>query len=454
LQGYPYGCTEQILSGAVPALVIEDEAIGLARIERLQKVREAVSVLQARQNAEGAFGVWAANSSASDFYTAYGAHFLTEAAERGLPVPETLLQRALARLRDIAARKADGFWDLQTQSYAIYLLSRNGAVTANMITPVRERLDKTGPEWKSSLSAIYLAGSYRMMQDSREAARLLGEVRKDVRAPQGEPNHHNRLVRDAQYLYVLSRHFPEALKDAGPELVQSMVDELTNGRYNTIASAYAIMALAAYSKAAGDPAAGRIEVAEVLRDKSERALELSGTSVAAGPFSDQASAIRIRNTEGRPLFYQVVEAGFDREMPSVAAGERLEVTKELTNREGSPLTRISLGDEVYVHLRMRTTDRATLSDVAIVDLLPAGLEVDTASARARDAGGGWRPDSVDIREDRVVFFGPVGKDLAEIVYRARAVNSGSFSVPPAYAEAMYDRKVWAVKPAGAIQIDE
>jgi uncharacterized protein YfaS (alpha-2-macroglobulin family) len=44
-----------------------------------------------------------------------------------------------------------------------------------------------------------------------------------------------------------------------------------------------------------------------------------------------------------------------------------------------------------------------------------------------------------VREDRVVLYGGLSKDLAEYRYRIRATNAGTFAVPPSFAESMYDR---------------
>ena len=55
----------------------------------------------------------------------------------------------------------------------------------------------------------------------------------------------------------------------------------------------------------------------------------------------------------------------------------------------------------------------------------------------------WQPDFVDIREDRVVLFGSVGDSAQEFVYRIKATNKGKYTIPPAFAESMYDRAVRA-----------
>jgi len=142
-----------------------------------------------------------------------------------------------------------------------------------------------------------------------------------------------------------------------------------------------------------------------------------------------------------------------------------------------------------VHLRFRAIDRQFIHDAALVDLLPGGFEVvlepktettrevysnrnnlseehgegeegdgesegeytargrtDTGSDWSSPLGtshSGWQPDYADVREDRVVIYGSVGSDAQEFVYRIRATNAGTFVVPPAFGESMYERDVQA-----------
>jgi hypothetical protein len=66
----------------------------------------------------------------------------------------------------------------------------------------------------------------------------------------------------------------------------------------------------------------------------------------------------------------------------------------------------------------------------------------------------WSPEFVDLREDRVVLFGAVGPSAQEFVYRIKATNKGKYVVPPAFAESMYDRSVWARTLAGTMVVEE
>jgi uncharacterized protein YfaS (alpha-2-macroglobulin family) len=162
----------------------------------------------------------------------------------------------------------------------------------------------------------------------------------------------------------------------------------------------------------------------------------------------------------------------------------LEIVREYTAAGGKPLGQITVGQEIEVHLKIRAIGDKNVGDAAIVDLLPGGFDpvaepppadannggaddksdsgndtdqdtAASASAAARSpvavvAGSTWKPDYADLREDRVVIYGVATPDVREFVYRIKATNAGRFVVPPAYGESMYDRRVQAQSPGGAI----
>ena len=68
-------------------------------------------------------------------------------------------------------------------------------------------------------------------------------------------------------------------------------------------------------------------------------------------------------------------------------------------------------------------------------------------------GSTLQPQHVEVREDRVVLYADATAEVREFRYRVRANNVGAFSVPPVYAESMYDRGVYAQGgPAGRLQV--
>lgn len=63
-------------------------------------------------------------------------------------------------------------------------------------------------------------------------------------------------------------------------------------------------------------------------------------------------------------------------------------------------------------------------------------------------------DYVDVREDRVIFFGSVGPDAKEIIYRIKATSAGNYVSPPIYGTSMYNPLVRSLSLAGKIKVSE
>ncbi len=129
LDRYPYGCTEQVVSRALPLLSVNR----LAALAQLgldgtadERVKGAIDRVLSRQDSSGAFGLWSAGQAEDLWLTAYATDFLTRARERGFAVPPTAMALALDRLRNSVANAnevTDGGLDL---AYAAYVLARNG----------------------------------------------------------------------------------------------------------------------------------------------------------------------------------------------------------------------------------------------------------------------------------------------------------------------------------------
>src|SRR5207244_5615178 len=78
-------------------------------------------------------------------------------------------------------------------------------------------------------------------------------------------------------------------------------------------------------------------------------------------------------------------------------------------------------------------------------------EAEAASAWTPNFGeavGSWSPDSAEVREDRVNVYGLADASAREFVYKLKATAAGSFAVPPAYGEGVYDRAVQAWSQPG------
>jgi uncharacterized repeat protein (TIGR01451 family) len=212
------------------------------------------------------------------------------------------------------------------------------------------------------------------------------------------------------------------------------------------------MALNRYAKVAGQPQQGNVIIKQILKDKKEEILDLPSGNFPSIAFSDQAKELNIENKADLSLYYQMVQGGFDTSIPEKRVSEGIEIYREFKDKNGDEVDKVSLGDEVYVHLKIRSINKQTLYNIAVVDMLPAGLEAVPTSVRD-NAAGTWNPDYTDIREDRLVVFGTLTPSVKEYIYTVRAINRGTFIVPPLYAESMYDRSIYAYSPQKPIIVE-
>ncbi|MBI5883800.1 MAG: alpha-2-macroglobulin family protein [Elusimicrobia bacterium] len=378
LEAYPYGCTEQVVSQAFPALVLRGRKdFGYSAEKTKLNLDRAIAVLRGRQNAEGSFGLWSAESEVSDLQTAYALHFLTEAKERGFPVPSEVLAKGLAYLGSLVGTEPSSLGEARARAYAAYILTRNGAVLSAPLAALRRHLDVKFPKgWRKDLTSAYLAGVYKMLKQEDQASSLIGQTRIGDPGPKEVGWFYDGLVHDSQYLYILARHFPEKIKEVKPEALDLMVQPVVKGTFNSLSGAYAILALTQYGEAMGPSAAVDAGIAELDAQGVPKKLGLSGGLYLKAGFSDKAKTVRFINLSGRKLYYQATMAGFDLDLPAKEVKNKLEVQREFRHAGGGVTAKAGQGDELEVRLKMRAMEGAgSLSNVAIVDLLPGGFEV-------------------------------------------------------------------------------
>lgn len=478
LANFDHLCTEQMISQAVPALVLskrpEFGKAGL-KLPLARSFDDAVKTLRTRQNAEGGFGLWNASVQADEFASIYALHWMLEARERGETVPADMLQNGLNYAQKLAASPASDLPQLRVRAYAAYLLTRQMVVTTPLLTSIRETLERRYPkDWQSDLAAAYLAASYQLLKQDKLASNLIDKQVEQLVRP-GKPFDYNYyydpLIRDAQVLYLLSRHFPARVKALPPSVMTALVKPIADGNFNTLSSAYLILALDAYASAVGPDALGKLSIAEIDASGKQRPLTLPDNLIPRVAFTAGSATLRFGSDSKLTTYYAVTETGFDRAPPKEELRSGMEVLREFVGADGKPVSSVNVGDELTVRLKFRAVNRDNVPNVALVDLTPGGFEPvldtpaepeegtaegstaaqgtqSTALAGLAGAKSNWNVSYADVREDRVVFYGTVSKDFSEITYRIKATNSGRFVVPPAYAESMYERNVQARSAAG------
>ena len=449
---FPHACAEQIVSKTFPqiGLLRAGSPLAARRAALNEDFAATLAELRPRQTAAGGFRFWLNAQEAARFPSVYIAHFLTDAREAGLPVPADMHGGALRFLADVAASplpEAATMREALTRAYAIYVLTRNGEVTTGHLTALEETLGRRfADEWPASLTAAYLAASYKLLRDDRLADRRIAGYALGAERL-GMPDFNTRLARDAQYVYLVARHFRDGLGDLRAR-IPSLVAPVFEGRFNTHSAAFAVLALGEVHRAQMAEGVLQPPVLSARAAGAAVPLEVAGQAFATTLLPTEVDALRLRPANDQGVYYAISESGFDAEAPADKLVQGLEVDRAYLDAQGAPVIRAGVGDELTVRLRVRTEldSAAWLGNVAVTDLLPGGFEILVDSVR--DRYGDTRIEHRDVREDRLVLYGRFGPRVTEIRYRVKAVAPGDFAAPGAHAAAMYHRSIKGRSAAG------
>lgn len=467
LANYPYNCSEQITSQAIP-LLFHQRNPEMKAIYSQDKIRtqleQTMATLLTRQNGQGAIGTWRSTPSTDPFVTLYVVQFLLEAQEANYPVSDTLLRSSNEYLTKLAVNAGLNNQDeLRMRAFAVYLLTRQGKVTTGEIAAIQTRMQKNYPKtWQSDLGALYLAASYKMLKMDKQADELLKptwqELSKTYSKAWWSHDYLDPLIQDSTRLYLIVKHFPEKAGDIPPQLLENMVMSFKEERYTTQSSAMSILALEHYTKQIQNMATPTQPLTVSVKSGENSPVVISSmtNATAIGQFKAGIKEILFNNPTNNAAWYVVTQSGFDSEQPKEALSQGLEISRDYVNEKGEVVNSATLGEKLYVHIKIRANAKQGVNNVVLVDLLPGGFEVVQQSMDDVDnpevewlsptgsKGTRWSPEYSDIREDRVIIYGTASQQVQEFVYQIKATNSGIFSIPPAFAEAMYDREIQAL----------
>ena len=183
LDRYPYGCSEQITSRAMPLLYVNElaSAAHLALDDAVdQRIRDAIDRVLARQSSNGSFGLWGVGGDDA-WLDAYVTDFLTRAKERGFAVPDTAFKLALDRLRNIVGTAADVSKDGgRNLAYALYVLARNGTAPLGDLRYLADaKLDDLG----TPIAKAQIAAALGLLGDRTRAERVYKSALDDLKPP-------------------------------------------------------------------------------------------------------------------------------------------------------------------------------------------------------------------------------------------------------------------------------
>jgi hypothetical protein len=457
LKKFPHGCSEQLTSKVFPFVSLARHGDKFVKRSDVEKsFKNTIKQLMSRQTPSGGFSMWSSNGGvASKFVSIYVTHFLTIAKEAGYNVPSSMHASAIRWLERMVKKGVSSKIEARRKAYALYVLTLNSHVTTNELIRMEEYLEKNYEDkWKTDLTGVYMAATYKLLKDDKKAAVLIDGYQFEKNDGLfsiflgTDSDFENTLSDDAQYLYMLAKHFPNKFKGLEYKSLLKLVKPINEGRFNTLSSSYTVLALSAYQNRVKNE---NISISQKDKDGKERALSVVNKPFPMAKFSNDAKEITFKSASAGELglFYLVTKQGFDLEMPKKIIKENLEISREYTNKKGDVITQARVGEEVNVTIRIRAVgDKKHINNVAVIDLLPGGFEIKRSSALL--SSGNF--DHHELREDRALFYTNVGTTVKEITYKAKVTANGEFVIPPVFASAMYDRKTQAQGLSGRFKV--
>ncbi|MCR4743371.1 MAG: alpha-2-macroglobulin family protein [Treponema sp.] len=446
LAKYPYGCAEQVTSKAYPYLYEDFVKSGnKTQADAKKMVSDTIGILQSRMKYDGNIGYWTSKSPTDSFITLYCAEFLTDARNKDFYVPSEFYNKVMKAVKVIANSSNDDEYGIYLRAYAIYVLTKDGIVTTSYLENLESDLSYRNYS-PTDYSGLYLAASYAMLKQDKEANRILQKI-KNSRIFDSSWAYHNGLHYISTYIDVIASYFPERVSDIKSTEVDLLCNSLQYCNYNTYSTSAAIRAFESYAYLEK----GDVYKVYAITGDQESEIPLTGDIVLKGQYKDNVQKIKYTTDKTMPLYYGTLQAGFEKEIPTAPIKDGLEISREYLSADGGKLSEIKVGDTITVKISFRSL-AGSLSNIALVDLSPAGLETDIQSIRNEDTGD-WEADYVDIREDRVVIYGTVSQNVNTFTYKAKAVSSGKFVVPPMFAESMYNKEIRAFAPQDPITIN-
>jgi uncharacterized protein YfaS (alpha-2-macroglobulin family) len=439
LDRYPYRCSEQITSRALPLLYVSELAASAhvaldAKTE--ERIRTAIDSLLTRQDSTGSFGLWSVGGD-DLWLNAYVTDFLTRAREQKFAVPETAFKLALDRLRngvtDLSDPGKNGGSDL---AYALYVLARNGLAPIGDLRYLADtKLDAlTTPIAKAQVAAALALMGDRTRAEKAYTAALAAFAPAAHSDPAGRDDYGSTL-RDAAVLLTLA-----AEGGASSATVQAAVQRVDDARAtlrptSTQEEAWLLLAASAMAKDAG----------RVLLDVNGEAIQrpLYRTISAA----DLKEPLRIANA-GEDQVKAVLTVSGAPVTPEPSAEHGFKIERQTYTLDGNLVDPAQVKQNTRLVVLLKVTEaQPQFGRVIVADYLPAGFEIDNPHlVSSGDTGtlswitGAADPVNVEFRDDRFsAAFDRKSNDpsVFTVAYVVRAVSLGKYVRPQASVEDMY-----------------
>ena len=499
LTNYPYACSEQISSRMISIAAMRDvlsafKAKDMPTAKQLESYyARDIEILQSRQRNDGSFGLWKRDKERYEypFLTVHVAHALALAKAKGYKVPDEMITKVKPYLKDVEKHYDDWYkssrevrWTIS--AYALYIREMLGdrdiAKTKKLLNEATiEKMPFEALGWVLSVLAKDPDSTVEVQAIIRHLMNRTTETASTANFVTNYGDgawlimYSNRRA-DGVLLEAMIKADPK--NDLIPKLVRGLLDHRTKGAWsNTQENVFILLALDKYFNAfekVTPDFVTRIWLGNTYAGEESfkgRSVDSNQLNIPMSYLTDQGGMSNLivdKQGAGR-LYYRIgmkyapknlkldpADYGFTVLRKYEAVDDKDDVRQ---NADGS--WTIKAGARVRVRLTM--VAQARRYHVALVDNLPAGLEIlnpglAVTESIPGDPGGNtsvmefgsrsfgrgywWYRqywfEHQNFRDERAeAFTSLLWEGVYNYNYVARATTPGQFVVPPAKAEEMY-----------------
>ena len=457
LETYPYQCLEQIVSKNWPLLLArplqQQWSITLSDFSR-DRVNQAIDLILDKQLYNGSFALWPNQDGADNWVSLYAIEFLLTARQQNYAIPDILINQSLDWTQNLLHRlRPQNAREMSLLAYAHYVLALAGKNALDDLYVLQAQAFDKLP---TLLAKAQIIAAFALYGAREQVDQLLNRLQwqvgiehKDLRRDYGSP------LRDiAAFAALLKQQaISHPLIGRAIRWLADFLQQEDKPQVQYLSTQEQAWLVRLASQLGGN----QYPLDFVFNDKPVSGQTRWRTTLDAVALNRPQ---RLENHSDKPVWLQTQTRAVARHIKAQAA--QIEIRKQIFDDQGNlaDLKHLVKGQRLIIKISGKV-NTAKAQRLMLADLLPAAFEHEYHQPKSSQM---WRdfswlgkikqPRYQEFLDDKILtaLDIPARNQEFVIAYPVRVINSGTFTLPPAYIEDMYQPYIRANTASKTITI--
>jgi len=444
---YPYGCIEQTTSSVLPQLYLDSFGTfkDIDKKEIVENINAGIARIGGFVTPSGGFAYWQGGVQPNEWGSHYAGHFLVLAKKLGYYVPDSVYKGWLAYEKNFVKSSRDASYKV----YPLFLL----ALANEPEIAVMNALYESNMRGLSITDKWLLGAAYKMAGYEEIAKNITRDL--SIKPNASKEYYAYSYGSDLRDKAMILDSYKIIYGNANETLFNAIKGVLESGEWlSTQTSGYALLSLANTQDSQED---GKLKGVIKLNGKKESFSE-STQSLSFG--LDEGQALIESKT---PLYVAYSWEGVPMGESIKPSSRGLKIEREFYDESGNVLDIETLksAKSFWILLKVSNTSGISgISNIALTQALPSGWEIENLRLNHDDLPEFIRAKKsrevtyTDIRDDKIMWFFdmPYGNGTQLVFAKINTITPGNYTLPAAYAEAMYDNNFQAATASQKVKV--